>query len=841
MAKIKKLYKKTGKDTKELVYPVTITQAIKDGETGQNLHDYMNDVKPKFKFDATQTDSQLGTVGTIMLSQDGGKTWNPISPEFLNNLRIQDYVATTSALPANKPVGTIYGVGPTYAAEDTAQTNPIYRLYVYNGTTWVDNGQFTSIAAGIVQETGNSETEVMSQKAIFNNYGTNMKEAKIDSSLVHNGNINNVSIGDTINFLSDDNYRNVYKVDIENVSLIKLDGLRAGSNRFIYAFTDENDIVVETSEKVTNANYYTYDNLPVPRIAKYLYYTADNNELSKNKCYILKNGLALKIDDKVNTIEIGQVFKKGYVLKKDLAIQETVDFIEEYSAARDIYRADVSNIKYIKLSNLRSEHTATNYLFAFTDVNDVIVGLSNKFYDNNYYNFDFVKIPKNAKYIYYTANPVSFGNSTPKCCSKYIENSIYEIIQDKFCYIDKNGSDALGNGTKESPFKTFAHAYSVSNIKKFKFGNGLFEFTLDGVINDIEIIGSEITTLHSSIFSNNNLHTKNENNIIIIHLDHDNYNGALEHITTKKTMSSIVNYSSKELYGRMKFSIEECVEDKDWYYDIDTNDVYIYSERDIEGILMFNFYTSIQAHNNSIFKNINFVGYGGNCLNFKTNCIAENCNFSYIGGAVLYDKVRVGNGVQIYVNENCYNILVTRCTFYKIFDVAMTVQMYGSEYNYICKNIKFNNNKTIECTQGFESALTSNSYFENIVVENNIFERCGANSKKEWDRYLNDNHAKIAAFLNYQLEEYKCPIFRFNTIIDCIAFCGFKYGFSDLLENITIYSNEIYVDENTPIYESVNYDLNPDTGVRIYPSSTANKELEQFNIKDTIIYKLNKY
>lgn len=165
MAKIKKLYKKTGKDTKELIYPATITQAIKDGETGQNLHDYMNDVKPKFKFNATQTDGQLVEVGSIQLSQDGGKTWNDISPEFINNLRIQKYVATASALPSGQPVGTIYAVGPTYDAADTSQTNPIYTLYVYDGNQWVNNGKFTSIAAGVVQETGDSETQVMSQKA----------------------------------------------------------------------------------------------------------------------------------------------------------------------------------------------------------------------------------------------------------------------------------------------------------------------------------------------------------------------------------------------------------------------------------------------------------------------------------------------------------------------------------------------------------------------------------------------------------------------------------------------------------------------------------------------------
>ena len=118
-----------------------------------------------FRFSASSSDSQAGTIGRIQISRDN-KTWTDLSPDFRNFLRIQGYVATTSALPANQAVGTIYGVGPTYATDDTAHANPIYRLHVWNGTSWVDNGKFTSIAAGVVQETGDSETEVMSQKAV---------------------------------------------------------------------------------------------------------------------------------------------------------------------------------------------------------------------------------------------------------------------------------------------------------------------------------------------------------------------------------------------------------------------------------------------------------------------------------------------------------------------------------------------------------------------------------------------------------------------------------------------------------------------------------------------------
>lgn len=101
----------------------------------------------------------------IQISRDN-KTWADFSEKFADNVHIKGYVANYASLPTGAVQGDIYGVGPTYAAEDTAHTNPIYRYYVRNANTWVDNGAFTSHSAGVVQETGNSETEVMSQKAV---------------------------------------------------------------------------------------------------------------------------------------------------------------------------------------------------------------------------------------------------------------------------------------------------------------------------------------------------------------------------------------------------------------------------------------------------------------------------------------------------------------------------------------------------------------------------------------------------------------------------------------------------------------------------------------------------
>ena len=105
-------------------------------------------------------------LGKIQISRDNQQTWQDLSSEFVNNLYIKGYVATVSDLPSSATQGDIYGVGPTYDPSDTEHTNPIYQLYVKDSTGWVNNGRFTSISAGVVQELGNSETSVISQAGV---------------------------------------------------------------------------------------------------------------------------------------------------------------------------------------------------------------------------------------------------------------------------------------------------------------------------------------------------------------------------------------------------------------------------------------------------------------------------------------------------------------------------------------------------------------------------------------------------------------------------------------------------------------------------------------------------
>ena len=143
-------------------------QMSKDlGSTWQDVSDY---IAAWFKFTGTTGSSQADNVGKIQISRDNGATWSDLSGEFTNSLHIKGYVATVGTLPSTAVQGDIYGVGPTYDPSDTEHTNPIYQLYVKNSTGWVNNGRFTSIAAGVVQELGDNENAVVSQKVVTENF-----------------------------------------------------------------------------------------------------------------------------------------------------------------------------------------------------------------------------------------------------------------------------------------------------------------------------------------------------------------------------------------------------------------------------------------------------------------------------------------------------------------------------------------------------------------------------------------------------------------------------------------------------------------------------------------------
>lgn len=135
-------------------------------DLGANWTDASDEIAAYFRFNSGQGNN----VGSIQISRNN-KDWNDLSGNFVNNLHISKYIGADETLPTSGIAeGTIYAKGPTYADSDTSHSNPIYRLwvYAYKGSTlaWQDNGEFTSISAGIAQELGDSENLVVSQRRV---------------------------------------------------------------------------------------------------------------------------------------------------------------------------------------------------------------------------------------------------------------------------------------------------------------------------------------------------------------------------------------------------------------------------------------------------------------------------------------------------------------------------------------------------------------------------------------------------------------------------------------------------------------------------------------------------
>ena len=176
----------------------------------------------------------------IQISRDN-KTWTDLSSKFADNVHIKGYVANYASLPTSAVQGDIYGVGPTYAAEDTAHTNPIYRYYVRNANSWVDNGSFTSISAGVVQETGDSETEVMSQKAVSE------KLSELGSEVIQNSGYKEFVLSNINDYYANSDSFNTKKGDVLFLYAELADSYTGEKPIYILVISEEDSTLVSAN------------------------------------------------------------------------------------------------------------------------------------------------------------------------------------------------------------------------------------------------------------------------------------------------------------------------------------------------------------------------------------------------------------------------------------------------------------------------------------------------------------------------------------------------------------------------------------------------------------------
>lgn len=260
------------------IYNNKLQQSTDLGKTWVNSSEY---IAAWFRFINTTGES----VGKIQISRDNGVTWTDLTSEFTNKLYIKGYRSSVATLPSSAVQGDIYGVGPTYDASDTNHTNPIYKLYVKDVSGWVDNGSFNSISAGVVQTTGDSETEVMSQKVVTTNIEDINNKFIKNTSLIFsalNNSKENILISDSLINIKKEGFslelqngKNIARIQIIGNNDISINMYSVGVTRiFLYLNLESIDL---TASGITTLNWNDTDSI----------FISSNEYQLDNKNYIL--------------------------------------------------------------------------------------------------------------------------------------------------------------------------------------------------------------------------------------------------------------------------------------------------------------------------------------------------------------------------------------------------------------------------------------------------------------------------------------------------------------------------------------------------------------------------
>lgn len=323
-----------------------------EGKEWRDISDY---IVPKFRW----TQGSGNTIGHIQISMDLGATWNSISGDITNNIKISKYIGINEALPTSGIAeGTIYMKGPYYDENDINNDNPIYRMWVYawkdNTLAWQDNGEFTSISAGVVQERGTSTTEVMSQDAVTREL-TELESEKTPITSIYG---EDVILGYG---LTNDSLQKDEGVLISPfISVVKGDSIVwthrfQSSNNFVAVAYDSNKQILDTwsaGETGGRSISVSIDNVA--------YFRFTMNNASAYEAFVSVN------ETKVWNDSIYKTSLKGYI---DNIIEEAVNDIAEIDKRLDTAESK-STLTDEKLAELESEKAQSASVYG----EDVILG-----------------------------------------------------------------------------------------------------------------------------------------------------------------------------------------------------------------------------------------------------------------------------------------------------------------------------------------------------------------------------------------------------------------------------------------------------------------------------------
>lgn len=345
--------------------------------------------------------------------------WHPLSNRFSTKIKIKDYVSSIDELPNNVDLGTIYGVGPIYSEDDTEQTNPIYNIYVYTSNGWINNGGFNSISVVIVQELGDSETKIISQKTVteylkkFDDlYNFSLEEnisLNIDNHFIY---INDGSLTkDEVN--AGINYTSEFLLIHNSIDYI-IESLTYGYSQAAFAIYNNNKEFIKSypssyiDDSIIINNKKVSDLIEIPDNAKYIRFSS-SGDYNIRRIYLSKVINDIKNDIKKLEASVDIIDNS---LKTPIGIKHPIDFnyttnrllnsdgTEQYSDNGDWLVSNYINVTSNIYYKIKSCAIGGFCFICFYNNDKVLISNIQSAYNYDLQIFDdYIFIPDDVKYI----------------------------------------------------------------------------------------------------------------------------------------------------------------------------------------------------------------------------------------------------------------------------------------------------------------------------------------------------------------------------------------------------------------------------------------------------------
>lgn len=297
-------------------------------------------------------------------------------------------------------------------------------------------------------------------------------------------------------------------------------------------------------------------------------------------------------------------------------------------------------------------------------------------------------------------------------------------------YLSNQGDDSNCGCSKESPWKTLEAL--VDNAWKIKSGDAVL-FERGSMFRAIEkYINRSVVRTISGVYYG----AYGEGEKPFINASPKNYafkecwSEEDKNIWTCGELSEdtgIIVFNNGEMVGYKKLNRCELKLNGDFW--CDGNKLYLYWDKnpasDWESIEIGVRTTLIGLYDDPIenitIENLCLKYSGGHAvaaMNGAKNITVRNCEIGYIGGSILMEKARYGNGIEFF--GECRDIVAEYNWVYQIYDSGITYQ--GGDK--ISKNISFCNNLLEYCGMGsfeyWRGAKSDICWDENVTYANNI-------------------------------------------------------------------------------------------------------------------------